>query len=267
MLKVFTSFFILYFSITSQADPKMGSGNSNKYGILSSINIGIRYLSLLENRGVILYRDFQIDPVVGVFMFNDRLELFGDSFGYRDFIYEDKIRFRTRLLSITDKPLFPSHDSIKSGLTERPDSFEWSNQLEFFFPGYNNNYASEIDISINKDLKAHHGIYLNLQSKIKILSFHSTLLNATAEPNLLLSLGWGDSAHNKYFYGPSAESSSLNNASYGIWFAFPELSDRYYPIIQVRHFSTLGTNSDGELAMGRNNGWLISFIATYGILE
>ncbi len=267
MLKVFTSFIILFFSLTSRTDPKMLTGKSNQYGILSSINVGIRYLSLLENRGVILYHDFQIDPVVGLFMFKDRLELFGDSIGYRDFIFEDKIRFRTRLLSITDKALFPNYESIKSGLTERTDSFEWSNQLEFFLPSYNNEYASEIDISLNKDLLAHHGVYLNLQSKIKMFSFHSNVLNTTAEPNLFFSLGWGDSAHNRYFYGPSANSSSLNNISYGIWFAFPEVSDRYYPIVQVRHFNTLGKNSDGEYVIGRNEGWLFSFIATTGLLE
>src|SRR5690606_29475429 len=112
----------------------------------SSINVGARYSSLLQNRGVIFYRDYQIDPIFSVFMFDDRLEFLGDSLGYRDFIYKDSIRLRTRVMSITDNALFPDNKSISDGNFDREDSFEWVNGVEFFLPGYSSDFFAEIDL-------------------------------------------------------------------------------------------------------------------------
>lgn len=236
-------------------------------GVLSSINLGVRYSSLLQNRGVILYKDFQIDPVLAIFLFNDRFEFLGDSIGYRDFIHSDFLRLRTRIISVTDKPLFPKHGTIYANSTHRKDSYEWSNGVEIFLPGYNKDYGAELDFSYNKDISAHQGNYLELQSKFKIFSFEAPLLQTRVEPNFYTSLGWGDSRHNKYFYGPSAGNSGLNNFSYGLWFAFPEESDRFYPIIQIKHFQVLGDKRNAEFSLGRDKGWLVSFIASYGVLE
>jgi hypothetical protein len=235
-------------------------------GTISSLNVGVRYSSLLQNRGIILYKDFQIDPVVGVFFFDDKLEYLGDSIGYRDFIYGDSVRFRTRLVSITDKPLFPAHDSLKNNSTSRQDTFEWANQIEFFFPAYNENYTAEIDISYAKDLSAHKGQYIELQSKTKLLDFRVPSVNILIEPNWYLSAGWGDDLHNRYFYGESANKAEINNFSYGLWLAFPEEADRFYPIIQIKHFEVLGHSKNADYTENSNSGYLISFIATYGVL-
>ena len=53
--------------------------------------------------------------------------------------------------------------------------------------------------------------------------------------------------------------------SYGIWFAFPEEADRFYPIIQIKHFQALGKFKDGDFSTGRSDSWLFSFIATVGV--
>lgn len=235
-------------------------------GTLSSVNVGIRYSSVFENRGVILYRDFQIDPVLGIFLFDDRLEFLADSIGYRDFIVKDVLRLRSRFVSLTDKPFFPAYKSIKNGLPSRPDTYEWSSQAELFLPGYNSNYALEVDLSYAKDIATHHGNYFELQSKIKLFDFRLPRVGTKIEPNLYASAGWGDSNHNLYFYGPAAGVSGFNNLSYGIWFALPEEADRYYPIIQIKHFETIGRFRQGQFAEGRSDGWLFSFIATAGIL-
>ena len=124
----------------------------------------------------------------------------------------------------------------------------------------------ELDFEIARDLHAHKGFYLEAQSKIKITNF--SVLKTEIEPNLFGSIGWGDSKHNKYFYGPSAASSSFNNVSYGLRFAFPEESDRFYPIIQLTRFKVIGDkNRFAEYSEGNNQGWLFSVIATYGFLE
>ncbi|AZZ36391.1 hypothetical protein CIK05_06165 [Bdellovibrio sp. qaytius] len=257
---VFAALFVLFtfnFSIAK------GPHNT---GLISSLNLGVRYSSLLQNRGIILYKDFQIDPVVGVFFLDDKLEYLGDSIGYRDFIYSDKIRLRSRFVSITDKPLFPAHEALKNSSPSRKDTYEWANQLEFFLPGYNENYFSEIDISYAKDLVAHKGQYVELQSKTKLFDFVIPKMDTKIEPNIYFSVGWGDDRHNRYLYGPTADVSEFNNLSYGFWFAFPDEADRFYPIVQIKHFEVLGQSKDAEYAKNSNSGYLISFIATYGIL-
>lgn len=236
-------------------------------GTISSLNLGFRYSSILQNRGLVLYRDFQIDPTIAIFFFDDRLEFVGDSIGYRDFIYEDRIRLRTRIVSITDKPLFPSYESLRAGRPTRSDSYEWSNRAELFLPGYNDRYWGELDIGFAKDLSTHHGTYIDLQAKLKLFDFRVPGLKTKVEPNFSTSVGWGDSAHNQYLYGPSANEGSLNNFSAGLWLAFPEEADRFYPVIQLTHFEVLGQNRNAEFATGNNEGWLFSFIATYGVLE
>jgi len=237
-------------------------------GILSSVNLGIRYSSVLENRGVIFYRDFQIDPVLGIFLFDDRLEFLGDSIGYRDFVYQDRVRLRSRLVSISDKPLFPATSSIQNGSPDRPDTHEWNTRAEIFIPGYNDHYAAELDLGYAKDIDQHHGNYFDFQAKIKLFQYRVPQLNALIEPNFFTGVGWGDEHHNQYFYGPSAVESGFNNLSYGLWFAFPEAADRYYPIIQITHFEVLGRqNKSAEFSTGRNEGWLFSFIATGGLLD
>ena len=257
---------LVNFSLATFASEVLSKSPHHK-GKLSSINVGTRYSSILENRGVVFYKDFQLDPILAIFLFDDRLEFLGDSIGYRDFVLDDRIRLRTRLVSITDKPLFPVNESLRSSSPARDDTFEWMNRIEFFFPGYNSDYQTEIDLGISKDLSAHKGSYLELLAKYKIFDFKVGPLSTKIEPNFFLSLGWGTSAHNQYFYGPESNSDSFNNLAYGFWFAFPEEADRFYPIIQVKHFEVLGKNKEASYAKNRNEGWLISFIATYGLLE
>jgi hypothetical protein len=258
---------LILFFISSAVWAQSGEVKSPHHtGLFSSLNLGIRYSSVFENRGVILYRDFQVDPVLGAFFLDDKLEFLGDSIGYRDFIYRDVLRLRGRLISISDKPLFPNYESVKFSTPEREDTTELSLQAELFLNGYGEKYFAEIDLDFHQDLAAHHGKYIELKSKIKLFDFSVFKSGPKIEPNFYSSLGWGDSQHNQYFYGPSAQNSEFNNFSYGVWFSFPEEADRFYPIILLKHFEVIGKSQDAEFARERNQGWLISFIATYGVL-
>ena len=231
------------------APPATGNKSPHHRGLLSSLNLGIRFSSILEKRGVIFYRDFQIDPVLGLFFFDDRVEFLGDSLGFRDWVVKDLLRLRTRFVSITDQPLFPSHDSIRSSSPSRSDTYEWANSAEFFFPGYNQNPQGELDIGFAKDISAHHGHYLDLQGKLKIFESRLPLSETKIEPNLYASVGVGDLLHNQYFYGPSSDA-GFDNISYGFWIAFPKEADRFYPIIQLVHFETIGSSRNAEFASG-----------------
>lgn len=235
-------------------------------GPLSSLNLGARFSSVLQNRGIIFYRDFQLDPILAIFLLDDRVEFLGDSIGFRDFIAGDWLRFRTRFVSITDKPLFPAHDSIKDSSPDRNDTYEWENSLEFFFGGYGKHYRSELDLRYAKGIGYAHGHYFESQAKYKLTDFRLPGAGVKIEPNVFGLVGVGDLEHNLYFYGPGAVA-GFNNLAYGLWFAFPEEADRYYPIIQIRRFETIGGAKSGSYSFGRGEGFLVSFIATYGILE
>ncbi len=267
-MKCFSIGFILFvFSLVTSLNSLQAEAGPHNTGLVSSVNLGIRYSSLLRNRGLVYYRDFQIDPAISVFFLDDRVEFVGESIGYRDFVYSDVLRLRTQLVSISDQPLFPKYASIRDGIVRRPKTYEWANRVELFLPGYNDQYQAELDFGVAKDISIHHGHYLDVLGKVKLFDFKAPLINYRIEPNVFVNIGWGDAAHNQYYYGPSMYKSGLNNISYGLWFAFPEDSDRFYPIIQITRFDTIGDFKAGEYAVGRNQGWLFSVIATHRFIK
>lgn len=235
-------------------------------GTLSSINLGARFSSVLQKRGVVQYGDFQLDPVFSVFLLDDKLEFLGDSLDYRDFFVDETIRYRVGFSQISDNPLFPAYESIKSHYVDREDSYEVFGGLEFFLESYEKDYWGELSFSLSKDLKAHQGYYMDAQAKLKLTQFN--FLKYHIEPHAVMRVGWGDEKHNKYFYGPTATAEGVNNWAYGMWFEFPNDSDRAFPIIQIMRFQTLGENrQNAAFAKDHNEGVLFSLIATIGLLE
>jgi hypothetical protein len=256
--------FLMLASITAKAP----LADPHHEGLVSSINLGIRYSSVLASRGVIFYRNFQIDPVVGLFFFDDRLEFLGDSIGYRDFVWGDKLRLRSKFNAISDDPLFPSSKTYRQQFPDRGNSYEWTNRAELFLPGYNDNYRAEIDLSHSYDFTSHHGQYVEATVKTRLLRFTPLSDGPLLEPNFVAALGWGNGRHNAYFYGPTANQAGFNNFSLGLWLALPNDADRFYPIVQLTYFRTIGDqNRSASFASGRSQGLLFSFIATYGVLE
>ena len=249
-----------FFSCTAMALPPAHTG------AFSSANLGIRYSSIYKKRGVIVYRDFQIDPVISLFFFDDHLAFLGDSLEYQQFISRDQIRFRTKVAVVDDNPIFPDYESVRNENINRPRTYEWSIGFDFYIPGYNSDYIGEFEFFYSKDLSAHNGNYLNLTTKLKLFEF--TPFNTSLEPHLVATIGYGDRAHNQFFYGPSASEAGLTDYAIGLWMAFPGLADRHYPIVQIMHFAVMGDkNRRAEYADNRNQGYLISFIATYPLLD
>lgn len=237
-------------------------------GLLSSVNLGTRFSSLLASRGLVLYGDFQFDPVVALFFFDDRVEFLGDSIGFRDFVAGRWLRLRGRFQSVSDDPLIPNNPAVRRGYPDREDSLEAQTYAEFFLPCYCSAYRAEIDVGLAQDLSAHKGRRVELQAKAKLLSARLPGANSLLEPNVFVKAGFGDGLHNRYFYGPEASDFGLTELTYGLWLALPEDADRYYPIVQIARFETMGDrNRNASLARNHDQGWLVSFIATVGVLE
>ena len=58
---------ILLMAVCSRGNATEVYKDPHHKGFLSSLNLGFRYSSVLQNRGIILYRGFQIDPDFPVF--------------------------------------------------------------------------------------------------------------------------------------------------------------------------------------------------------
>ena len=256
-MKFYLLFSLILFSEISYAEwhKKLG---------ISSAHAGLKYSSLLMKKGVIFYRDFQVDPVITVFFLDDKIEFLGDSLSYRDFIYNDQIRMRTKLSSISDNPLIPAHKSIKNKSPNREDTAEWTNTLEFFIPSYGDQYLAEIDLNYSIDLIEHKGHSWEIATKVKLFDFK--LNNNTLEPNLYLTYGGGDSKHNEYFYG-TLQKSGATHMSVGLWLNLPDKVDRYYPTVQLVYFTALDDFKKGSLSQGRSEGVLFSFISALKVLD
>lgn len=250
----------MLFGSFSFADP-------HHQGTWSSLKLGARFSSILQRRGVVLYGDYQIDPIISAYFLDDKLEFFGDALSYRDFfLNSSSIRYRITASSISDNPIFPSHSSIKSNYVDRENTYEISAGLEFFLASYDKDYWGEFDLSFSKDMKAHKGYYITAQSKIKISEIE--MFHKKIEPHAVLRIGLGDENHNRYFYGPTANADGLNNWAYGIMLEFPEDADRLVPVIQLMRFETLGADrKNASYAKDHDEGFLFSAIATANFLN
>lgn len=237
-------------------------------GLWSSLNLGVRYSSRLEARGATFYDGFQLDPVIALFFFDDRLEFLGDSIGYRDFVFGRSLRLRSRFARLVDDPLFPRDEAKLGPSNSRPDTVEWIQSLEWFLPAYDESYRSEIDVSFAQDLQAHHGQYLEVKAKAKILDFVLPVGGAIrVEPNAVATLGWGSGAHNDFLYGSGPREGGFNHLAYGIHIAFPDTADRFYPIVKIERTSLLGVQRRGSLGGIRPDGTTVQFIATFGVFD
>ncbi len=264
--------FTLAFSIQSFAEEPIVASPSQKegpwnLGILSSINLGTRYSSVLTKRGATMYDYFQLDPVLGIFLFDDRFEFLGDSVGYRDFIYEKTIRARARIVAISDDPLFPKKVSRLGAPNSRQDTYEFAASLELFLPSYTSTYAAELDLNFSQDVATHHGQFFELVSKTRLFSYREPWAQTLLEPNAVISLGFGSKAHNQYMYGANSGSGGLSYVAAGLQLALPETADRFYPIVLLQFYSTSGSAQNGSLVADKTSGFLLQFIATLGLLD
>lgn len=228
--------------------------------LVDRVSLGGGFASLLEKRGVIYYKDFQVAPVIAAYFFDRKVEYLTDSIGYRQFLVADKIRWRSSLHYINDDPLFPKHKNYMHRSVDRPGTFEWMNRLEFYFPSYSK-YQGEFDLGIAKDLKEHSGLYLEASGKIKVFEkIWNIIPDDRSEINLFATLGYATEKHNEYLYGHGARE-GFTHFSTGIWINFPDRADRYTPIVMVKYFEVLDSqNRNASWAFNNNHGWMVTLV-------
>ena len=234
--------------------------SADDYFFIRDIDIGLQYSSLKEYRGVIVYHDFQLAPVISFNFISDDIEFLGDSIGYKKFLYEDSLLFRTMLVDINVHPLFPNNPNAIPNNQNRNNSIQWSNRLEYYYPTYHGSYLGELDFEFDKDTFSHHGYFLALESKLKIFSYQNF------EPNLFFSIGAGDRDNNTYYYGHNAHNFGLTNLEAGIDILLPAYVDRKYSLANIHYFKILGTqNQNASYAIRNNEGIIFTMNYTYNI--
>lgn len=228
--------------------------NSRAIDPIYEISFGIHYQSLKEHQGVIFYRDFQLDPDLNFKIFNDNFEFVGDSLNYSRFLVSDKVKLRSKIVEISDRPFFPNNKSISSAGAHRKNSLEWVNRIELNYPNYSTTYLGQIAFEIDHDLFTHHGYYFLFESKIKLFKYQMI------EPDFFMSMGLGDLKNNTYYFGPSAKDMSINNFEIGINILVPEEVDRYYSLAQIHYFEVINDkNKNAEYAKKNNHGLQLTF--------
>lgn len=233
--------------------------------VVDQVSVGAGFASRLEKRGAISYDDFQVAPIVTAYFFDKKFEYLTDSLNYRQFLWGDKMRWRSGIHYISDDPLFPSRDHFQ--YVDRDSSFEWSNRLEIYIPNYGD-YSGEIDLGVAKDLKEHFGHYFDLTFKLKIFEYRWDIISRDqSEFMLFTTFGYADKAHNKYFYGQGAKA-GWTHFSAGLWVNFPERADRYTPILMVEYFEVLNsTNKQASLMTGNDHGWVVTLVGAVPVFE
>ena len=230
---------------------------SKEIFFIKDLSLGIHYASLKENRGVVSYDDFQIDPVITFEFLNPDFEFEGDSISYKKFIKPDNILYRTRIVYINDLPFFPNKHNIGNSFHHRQTSYEWSHRFEYYFNSYNEKYWAEIDLEYDKDTITHHGNYFTLESKLKLFTYK------VFEPNLFLGLGLGDKKNNNYYYGPDSTNFGLSDFRAGINLLIPKYVDRFYSVADIHYFSVLNDqNKNAVYAKTKHNGIICTISLT-----
>lgn len=233
--------------------------------VVDQVSIGAGFASALEKRGVRSYEDFQIAPIVTAYFFDKKFEYLTDRLGYRQFLIEDKLRWRSSAIYISDDPLFPKRKSLQN--FDRESTFEWVNRLEYYLPSYSE-YGGEIDLELAKDVKEHSGIYADISVKFKLFEYRWNIITRdNSEFNIFATLGWGNENHNQYFYGPGARA-GITHLSTGFWVNFPERADRYTPIVMLKYYQVLDSqNKTQAYAKGNDQGILLTMVGAYPIFE
>lgn len=200
-------------------------------------NVGLMYSSLMESRGVILYDDFQLTPVIAFNIYNDHLSFAGNALEYKNELIEHVLQYRGRIYPNSDQPFFPARQRTINRFHHRPTSLENSHRLEYYFVNNTDNYKGSLALEYDLDLNSYHGNTIKIESLLKFATLKKT------ELNVYISLGAGDLKNNQYWYGNTSAPFSLNHFETGINLLLPEEVDRFYPVIQIHYFTVLGNEN------------------------
>ena len=232
---------------------------------LFKLALGAKTQNVLARRGATLYGSFQITPIIYVGFFDERIQIFGTSLELVEFLKAEILRARTKVASFSDDPFFVTGDA-KGIRNSRDSTFEWTSTLEWFFPDHKRNWG-EIDLRYSKDLKAHSGDYVEASARLSLGKFFGEGFIPTLQPQVFVTVGYGGSQHNQYFYGSNADSPGFNNVEVGLLVLLPGKYDSAYPAVTLSRYEILGAkNRAGTLVSDKVSGIYAQLTIAFGVL-
>ncbi len=240
-----------------------GSGFSYE-GKTVSLAVGAKLLTDIVRRGARIYDGVQASPIVYVGLFDDRIQFLVNSLEYADFVYSDIVRLRTKIGSISDRPLLKTAGPLTIR-NSRQSSWEWTTRAEVFFPNYKL-YWGQIDLSFSKDIKAHGGHYLELTGRVTLARLYFENDKPKLQPQFFATLGWGDGRHNEYLYGTAGQVAGFNHVAYGLMIVAPARIDPHYAILQLYRYDVLGGANRSGALVSQTSGYHLDVTFALGIL-
>lgn len=233
-------------------------------GKLLSLSVGGKLSNDLVRRGARYYDGVQVTPVVYLGFFDHRVQFLFNSLEFTDFLYSDTLRGRTKINTVSDRPLLKTSGPL-TVRNSRESSWEWTTRLEFFPTGFLENWG-QLDLAYAKDLKAHGGHYLELTGRVTLARLSIEGERPKYQPQLFVTTGWGDSKHNAYQYGASPAKSGLNHVAYGFYLVSPSRIDPHYPVVQLYRYDVIGSENRAGSLVKQTSGYHLDITIAFGVL-
>jgi len=232
-------------------------------GKLFSLALGGKLGSGVVQRGARTYDGIQASPVIFLGFFDERVQLVGTSLEFQDFIVADIVRGRSKLSFISDDPFLKTAGAVDIR-SSRPTTLEWMTRLELFLPSFATPWV-QFDLAYARELKEHRGSYFELTGRATLARLFPEKGKARFEPQLFVTLGFGDTGHNDFWYGAGA-GSGFTHVEYGIAVVAPARIDRHFPVFRFYRYDLLRTSAVGPgQLVAQTGGFQADAIFAFGI--
>lgn len=250
ILKIFT---LMMLSVSLQAQAEFSTKNFQ--GAL-----GVQYSSLLQQRGIITYKGYQVTPIFSVQLFHPQILWAGSALYYIQPITSKNhfFRMKANFDSTLDKPLYYTEEK-KHERVRRESTSELSLDYEIRSQG-----GSFFRTSYVQDVVAHDGFYTEIYGHLAVLDVLGKDEKSLVQIGLFSSLGGGNKDHNSYFYGTNSGGYSATNIQYGLSVTSPKVIDSYWPTLKVSRFELIGDARDGSFVK-ETQGWQIETLFAFRV--
>ncbi|MCB0356875.1 MAG: hypothetical protein KDD40_07705 [Bdellovibrionales bacterium] len=225
--------------------------------------VGGQYQSILQKRGIVTYKGYQVLPIYSIQLWNPNLLVAGSSLYYTHILVNPKHRFRLRLNldSTLDRPLYYTSEKENERIRR-----EETSEFDIFYEWRRSN-DDHIRLQFSQDLVAHNGFYTELYFHKKLFNLLMAKNNkALLQPGVFAALGGGNKNHNEYLYGVGASHYSLTNLQYGFAVTSPSAIDVFWPTFKITRFELLGEENRRASYVREREGWQVELLFAFRVL-
>lgn len=231
-------------------------------GKIISGAIGAKVSSGVVRRGALTYPSPQASPVLYLGFFDERIQFFFNSLEVLDFLGTDRLRGRMKIGLLGDDPTLRLGGAADVR-SSRPTALEWTTRLEFFYPNFAAPWV-QCDLMYGRDFKEYQGHYLEGTLRVTLGRFFLEKEKPLVEPQLFATAGFGDAAHNRFWYG-AGTSPGFTHVEYGVMIAAPARIDRHFPVLRLYRYDLLGPQASPGGLVQQSGGFMAEATVAFGL--